>query len=427
MLPKSQSSTFVSREGEQKREQGSRLIANQPCVPVLSVERKPLMPTTPSRARRWIKEGKATPFYSKGIFCVRLNGETGKHVQEIACGIDPGSKKEGFTVKSEAHTFLNIQADAVTWVKDAVEVRRNMRRARRFRKTPCRKNRENRARGCLPPSTKARWQWKLRLATWLSKVYPISCFVVEDINAKTKGQRKWDRSFSPLEVGKKWFYGELSNLGKVELKQGWETAELRTQAGLKKTKKKVTTLLAKASSFLGNGAIPVSAHWPRPGQESARQDIPGGVLVSVQGQATVRTDVLAHREVLADLGITPTAPLARPSRIHSHHRRTGTCSLVRQDLDKAGPASVRDCSAHPVAPQHPLDVQAFHRDQPVATDQIQGGFEVMLAPQIGDAGMYHTDRLAGLAAIRAALLLATHRTLCAAQGEEFLFQESTAH
>jgi hypothetical protein len=197
------------------------------------------MPTTPSRARRWIRDGKATPFYNKGIFCVRLNVETGKAVQEIACGIDPGSKKEGFTVKSAAHTFLNIQADAVTWVRDAVEARQNMRRARRFRNTPCRKQRENRARGGLPPSTKARWQWKLRLATWLQMVYPISCFVVEDIKAKTKGQRRWDRSFSPLEVGKQWFYGELSGLGKVELKQGWETAELRLHAGLKKTKKKM--------------------------------------------------------------------------------------------------------------------------------------------------------------------------------------------
>ena len=244
MLSKSPTPVSVSREGEQKREQGSRLIANQPCVPVLSVDRRPLMPTTPSRARRWIKEGKATPFYNKEIFCVRLNVVTGSGVQEIACGIDPGSKKEGITVKSTAHTFLNIQADAVTWVKDAVEVRRNMRRARRFRNTPCRKNRMNRARGGLPPSTKARWQWKLRLATWLSKVYPITCFVVEDIKAKTKGRRKWDQSFSPLEVGKQWFYGELRNLGKVELKQGWDTAELRTQAGLKKTKKKMDAVFA---------------------------------------------------------------------------------------------------------------------------------------------------------------------------------------
>lgn len=242
MLPKSQTSTLVSRDGEQKRVQGSRLTAIKTLVPMLGVEREPLMPTTPSRARRWIREGKATPFYNKGIFCVRLNVETGKAVQEIACGIDPGSKKEGFTVKSEAHTFLNIQADAVTWVKDAVEARRNMRRSRRFRKTPYRKNRTNRSRNGLTPSTKARWQWKLRLVMWLKSVYPISCFVVEDIKAKTKGRRKWDLLFSPLQVGKQWFYGELSSLGKVELKQGWEMAELRLQSGLKKTKKKMDTV-----------------------------------------------------------------------------------------------------------------------------------------------------------------------------------------
>jgi hypothetical protein len=110
---------------------------------------------------------------------------------------------------------LNIQADAVTWVKDAVGVRRNMRRARRFRKTPCRKPRFDPSqaqdkRGGIPPSTKARWQWKLRLCNWLAKLYPISILVVEDIKAKTKGKRKWDSSFSPLEVGKKWFYSELS-------------------------------------------------------------------------------------------------------------------------------------------------------------------------------------------------------------------------
>jgi hypothetical protein len=244
MLPKSQTSTFVSLDGEQKREQGSRLTANKPCVPVLSAERKLLMPTTPSRARRWIKEGKATPFYNKGIFCVRLNAVSGATVQEIACGIDPGSKKEGLTVKSASHTFLNIQADAVTWVKDAVEVRGNMRRGRRFRKTPCRKDRKNRTQGQLTPSTKARWQWKLRLATWLSRVYPVTCFVVEDIRAESKGRKKWDQSFSPLEVGKQWFYARLRDIGAVELRSGRDTAALRRQAGLKKTSEKMKAVFS---------------------------------------------------------------------------------------------------------------------------------------------------------------------------------------
>jgi hypothetical protein len=200
------------------------------------------MPTTPNRAASWIKSGKATPFWKCGIFCVRLNIEpSDRKVQEIAVGVDPGSKKEAFTVKSEAHTFLNIQTDAVQHVKKAVETRRQMRRVRRYRKTPCRQNRKNRARGGLPPSTKARWQWKLRVADWISKLYPISRFVVEDIKAGTlKGGSRWNVSFSPLEVGKSWFYSELGKLVPVDTKQGWETKDLRDRLGLKKSKAKLS-------------------------------------------------------------------------------------------------------------------------------------------------------------------------------------------
>jgi hypothetical protein len=198
-----------------------------------------MMPTSPSRARRWIKARIATPFWKRGIFCVRLNqAPSGRKTQQIALGVDPGSKKEGFTVKSSSHTYLNLQADAVTWVKDHIEQRRMMRRSRRQRKTPCRANRMNRARGGLPPSTKARWQWKLRLANWLRKMFPITSYVVEDIKAKSKGQPKWDKSFSPLEVGKTWFYGELRKLGEVILRSGWDTKCLRDKLGLKKSGKK---------------------------------------------------------------------------------------------------------------------------------------------------------------------------------------------
>src|SRR3989304_6382340 len=72
-------------------------------VPVVDSNQNPLMPTTPSRARKWIKSGKATPFWKKGVFCVRLNQEpSARNMQDIAVGVDPGSKREGFTVKSKA-------------------------------------------------------------------------------------------------------------------------------------------------------------------------------------------------------------------------------------------------------------------------------------------------------------------------------------
>lgn len=213
-------------------------------VPVVDKEQNPLMPTTPSRARKWIKSGKATPFWKRGIFCVRLNQEPlDTKKQDIAVGVDTGSKKEAFTVKSELHTYINIQADAVTWVKDVVEKRRNMRRARRFRKTPCRQCRANRNINTvrLPPSTKARWQWKLRILNWLKKIYPITDIIVEDIKAWTKkGAKKWNKSFSPLEVGKHWFYTHVRNIATLSLKQGRETKELRDSLGLKKSKDKMS-------------------------------------------------------------------------------------------------------------------------------------------------------------------------------------------
>ena len=213
----------------------------QQKVPVVDFNQIPLMPTTRARADRWIKSGKATPFWKKGIFCVRLNVEpTARNYQPVACGIDPGSCQEGYTVASAKHQYLNIQAKAVDWVKKHVKSRREMRRSRRYRKTPCRQPRWNRLANKirLAPSTKARWQWKLRIATWLSKIYPIRVFVVEDIKATSWGG-KWGKTFSPLQVGKKWFYSQLQKLAPVELLQGHETAELRSKLGLKKSSNKM--------------------------------------------------------------------------------------------------------------------------------------------------------------------------------------------
>lgn len=208
-------------------------------VPVVSSNGRPLMPCHPARARELVRNGKAVRRFNKGIFYIRLCNRMEGQSQPTVMGIDPGSKKEAITVKSENHTYLNIQADAITWVRDAVERRAMMRHSRRQRKCPHRPNRMNRARGGIPPSTKARWQWKLRLARWLCGLYPITDFVVEDVAARTTQKRRWNVSFSPLEVGKHWFYNELGKLGHVETMQGWETKQQRDALGLKKSSKKM--------------------------------------------------------------------------------------------------------------------------------------------------------------------------------------------
>ena len=134
-----------------------------------------------------IKKGLATPYWSNGIFCIRLNYDTKEYTQEIAVGVDPGSKKEGFTVKGESHTYLNVQADAHNKVGKKVEKRSQLRRSRRSRKCPNRKNRMNRLanKERIPAGTRARWDWKLRILNWLSQMFPITHVCVEDIKART--------------------------------------------------------------------------------------------------------------------------------------------------------------------------------------------------------------------------------------------------
>ena len=90
------------------------------CVPVVDQEHTPLMPTRPSRARRWIRGGKATGFWKGALFCVRLNVEpAAREQQPVAVGIDPGSKREGLVVVSASHTYANMQAEARMGVKEA--------------------------------------------------------------------------------------------------------------------------------------------------------------------------------------------------------------------------------------------------------------------------------------------------------------------
>ena len=211
-------------------------------VPVKSKSGKVLMPTHPNKAGMLIKKGLATPYWSNGIFCIRLNYDTKEHTQEICVGVDPGSKKEGFTVKSESHTYLNVQADAHNKVGKKVEKRRILRRGRRSRKCPNRKQKSHTLsnRNRIPAGTRARWDWKLRILAWLSKIYPITDICVEDIKARTQQyQKKWNQSFSPLEVGKQWFYSEIQKRWQLWTLQGFETKEIRDRLGLKKSSEKL--------------------------------------------------------------------------------------------------------------------------------------------------------------------------------------------
>jgi hypothetical protein len=216
-------------------------------VPVLDQNNKPLFPCKERRAKALLSRREALVYWQKGIFCIKLTRkETEKREKypAVALGVDPGSKREGYTVATDKAVVLNITTNTPSWVKDHLETRRILRRSRRSRKTPYRPCRENRATlrvARIPPSTKARWDVKLRLVKRLLKILPITIINVEDIKAISKeGKKKWNVSFSPLEVGKTWFYSEIEKLViKLIKTEGFDTKAQRDIRGFAKSKSKL--------------------------------------------------------------------------------------------------------------------------------------------------------------------------------------------
>jgi hypothetical protein len=232
------------------------------------------MPCRPARARKLVEQGKATAKWRKGFYYIQMTVETEMHTQTTVVDVDPGSKREAFTVKAEHATFLNLQSHARDGkqIKKDVETRANARRARRGRNTPCRAPRYlNRSKkGCPPPSTKARWQLKLNIIKHLCYLYPISVVVIEDVKAvMKKGNKHWNNSFSPIQAGKNWMYTQLESINlKVIKKTGMDTFHLRQAAGLDKTKNKLADVFIAhcvdswvlANEYVGGHVQPDSIH-----------------------------------------------------------------------------------------------------------------------------------------------------------------------
>jgi len=219
-------------------------------VPVISPDGTPLMPTKASRARRWVRDGKAVgKFNDLGIYYIQLLAEPSDYnLQPIAVGLDPGKLFSGIAVQSSLNTLwtghLELPFDTV---KMRMENRRMLRRGRRINRKVAfylRNHRQvrysNRKKCKIPPSIKANRQLELRVIKELLKVFPIYKLYYEYVKADidlASGRRKArsGRGFSPVMTGQKWAIVELEKLIFVETKFGYQTALMRTQLGLEKT------------------------------------------------------------------------------------------------------------------------------------------------------------------------------------------------
>ncbi|MFQ6054661.1 MAG: RRXRR domain-containing protein [Methanosarcinales archaeon] len=112
------------------------LTTNIIRVPVVSKEGLPLMPTKASRARKWIKSGKAIKRWNKtGLFYVQLQVEpTDTKIQEIVLALDPGSKYDGISISTKKEVQLQSMLVLPHGIAKKLSDRRQLRRARRHRK-----------------------------------------------------------------------------------------------------------------------------------------------------------------------------------------------------------------------------------------------------------------------------------------------------
>jgi hypothetical protein len=145
---------------------------------------EPLMPTTAPKARILLKRNKAQVFRLHP-FTIKLNYETPHLVQPIDCRVDYGANRHGIALvqhcKSHDRVIFFGEARQRLDIKKKLDIRRGLRRNRRYRNTRYRQPRSHRRRskGYVPPTIGQRVETVMRITKTLNQVAPTTSAVVE--------------------------------------------------------------------------------------------------------------------------------------------------------------------------------------------------------------------------------------------------------
>lgn len=149
---------------------------------VRSKKGKALMPSERGgRIGYLLRHGKAH-VVSRVPFAVQLDYESTTYTQEVSLGIDAGSKHIGVSASSEKKELLAAQVELRSDVVNLLSTRRELRRARRNRKTRYRKVRfDNRKKkdGWIAPSVKQKVESHLKVIRLVRKLLPITKTTIE--------------------------------------------------------------------------------------------------------------------------------------------------------------------------------------------------------------------------------------------------------
>ena len=148
---------------------------------VLSRSGKPLMPTTPRRARIFLKTRRAR-VVTREPFTIQPRFETTTHTQPVTVGVDTGSHTVGLAATANREVVFQAEMRLRTDVSGKLIQRRQYRHTRRSRKTRYRAVRwanRRRSTGWLPPSLRARADTTIEAVHFVARILPIRQINVE--------------------------------------------------------------------------------------------------------------------------------------------------------------------------------------------------------------------------------------------------------
>ena len=152
-------------------------------VYVLNKHGRPLMPCSPCKARKLLKQGKAKVKRTEPFTIQLLYGSSG-YTQDITLGIDAGSKHIGVSATTKKKELYAADVEIRNDIVDKLSTRRQYRRGRRNRKTRYRKPKfQNRTKskhkGWLAPSIESKINSHFRVVKDVYKILPVNKIIVE--------------------------------------------------------------------------------------------------------------------------------------------------------------------------------------------------------------------------------------------------------
>jgi len=182
-------------------------------VYVLNMRGKPLMPTTPQKARKLIKNEKAKVM-QRTPFVIQLKHATGETTEPIVLGLDSGYQFAGFSASTEKKELISGELELRKDISKNLTQKRQYRRTRRnklwYRKPRFNNRVSTMKKGWFAPSINHKLDSHKKLIREIKQILPITKVIVEVATFDAHKMKK------PEITGVEYQQGEL---------QGYEVKE----------------------------------------------------------------------------------------------------------------------------------------------------------------------------------------------------------